>query len=93
MLPIDRLISVRDLIAKQQDQCSILIEWEPPFLLPGLSVSYKVYIDEKIVQDDTNYVYCPEELTNATYDVVVKAFNGSIIGDAARDFGTFEVCK
>ena len=53
----------------------------------------KVYIDEEIAQDDTNYVYCSEELTNATYDVAVKAFNGSIIGDTARDCVPFEVCK
>ena len=42
----------------------------------------------------TNHTsYCPMKLTNATYDVAVKAFNGSIIGDAARDFTTFKMCK
>ena len=95
MLPID-LPSVGNLTAEQCSTC-ILIEWETPYLLPGLSVSYMVFIDEEIKQDNisgTNHTsYCPEELTNATYDVAVKAFNGSIIGDAARDFATFEVCK
>ena len=30
----------------------------------------------------TNYTYYPMKLTNTTYNVTVKAFNDSIIGDA-----------
>ena len=30
----------------------------------------------------TNHTYYPMKLTNATYNVTVKAFNDSIIGDA-----------
>ena len=93
MLPID-LPSVGNLTVEQCSTC-ILIEWEAPYLLPGLSVSYMVFIDG-VVQGNisgSNYNYCPMKLTNSTYNVTVEAFNGSIIGDAARDFATFEVCK
>ena len=80
--------SVVDLTAVQHVQeCSIFVSWEPPYLLPGLTVSYKVYINGEMIQDDistTNYIYMyyPMKLTNTTYNVTVKAFNDSIIGDA-----------
>ena len=95
MLSID-LPSVGNLTAEQCSTC-ILIEWETPYLLPGLSVSYMVFIDEERIQDNISGInhtsYCPAELTNATYNVTVKAFNGSIIGDTAVELATFEVCK
>ena len=59
---IDFPSSLDNLTAQQQDQCSILIEWEPPYLLPGLSMSYKVYINKEMIQDDistTNHTYYP----------------------------------
>ena len=57
-------------------------------------MSYKVYINGEINISTTNYsTYYPMKLTNATYDVAIKAFNGSIIGDAAVESVTFEVCK
>ena len=73
--------SVVDLTAVQQE-CSIFISWEPPYLLPGLSVSYKVYINGEMNISTTNHTYYPMKLTNTTYNVTVKAFNDSIIGDA-----------
>ena len=85
MLPIDHLTSVRDLIAKQQDQCSILIEWEPPFLLsPELSVLYKVYIDGEMIPDDisdTHYTYC--FFDEGPYNISIQAFHQLILGDIA----------
>lgn len=79
--------SVVDLTAVQEDQCSISIQWNPPYLLPGLSVSYDVYINGDLIQDDistTDYTYYPMRLTNATYNVTVRAFNASdsIMGEA-----------
>ena len=73
--------SVVNLTAVQQ--CGIFISWEPPYLLPGLSVSYKVYINGEMNISTTNYTYYPMKLTNTTYNITVKAFNDSIIGDAA----------
>ena len=73
--------SVVDLTAVQQE-CGIFISWETPYLLPGLSVSYKVYINGEMNISTTNLTYYPMKLTNTTYNVTVKAFNDSIIGDA-----------
>lgn len=78
-----QLSSVTELIAKQQDQCSIKIEWEPPFLLPGLYLLYKISTSDGIEHEtnDTYYIYYPENVTrNIMIKVQVKAFNKSIIG-------------
>lgn len=74
--------AVVNLTAVQQDQCSILIKWNPPYLLPGLNVLYKVYSNERIIEEkvrSTTYVYYPA-LINATYDVKIEAFNNTVIG-------------
>ena len=70
----------------QQDECSILIEWNAPHLLPGLSVSYNLDINDEEIYNisTTNYTYYPMKLTNTTYNVTVKAFNDSIIGESTN---------
>ena len=79
--PCHNTRSVVDLTAVQQE-CGIFISWKPPHLLPGLSVSYNVYINGEMNISTTNHTYYPMKLTNTTYNVTVKAFNDSIIGDA-----------
>ena len=75
--------SAQNITAMQQDKCSILIQWSPPYLLPGLSVSYKVDINgEEIDVFTTYYEYYPMKLTNASYVVIIEPFNNSIIGEA-----------
>ena len=85
MLPIDNLTSVRNLTAKRHGQCTILIQWEPPFLLsPELSVLYKVYIDGEMIQDDisdTNYAHC--FFDKVPYNISIQAYHQLILGDLA----------
>ena len=77
--------SVGNLTAvEQQDHCSILIQWNPPYLLPGLSVTYKVYINGEIIQDDistTNYTYFLVD--NGLYNVTVTNFYDTLTGNPA----------
>ena len=54
--------------------------------MPGLSVSYKVYINGEVLKDKvaivaTNYTYYPIELTNSTWNVGVRAYNESVMGN------------
>ena len=85
--------SIVDLTAEQQE-CSIFISWEPPYLLPGLSVSYKVHINGEMNISTTNYTYYyPMKLTNTTYNVTVKAFNDSIIGENSDTLTDYQVGK
>ena len=96
---IGSLSSVVNLIAVQQrDQCrhSIFIKWNPPYLFPGLSVSYIVYINGEIMQDNistTNYTYYPMELTNTTYEITVLAFSDLVIGNTSTIETNFIVGK
>ena len=72
--------SVVDLTAQQQE-CGIFISWEPPYLLPGLSVSYKVYINGEMIQDDissTNHTYYPTVTSSTVYSISVVAYNESV---------------
>ena len=85
---------VGNLTAVQQDQCSILIQWNPPYLLPGLipSVSYKVYINGEMIQDDistTNYTYYPFD--EGVYNISIQAFHQLILGDVATTMVNY--CK
>lgn len=74
--PVDHLVAV------QQDQCSVLIEWDPPpYLLPGLGVVYYVIINNKIVREglhSTNFTYNPT--STGTYSVILIAYNDTLIG-------------
>ena len=96
---IGSLSSVVNLIAvQQQDRCrhSIFIKWNPPYLFPGLSVSYTVYINGEMIQDDistTNYTYYPMELTNTTYEITVLAFSDLVIGNTSTIETNFIVGK
>ena len=80
--------SVGNLTAEQDDQCSILIEWEPPYLLPGLNVSYNVTLinGETInnITNSTNFTsnYC----FDGDYCVSVMAFNGAIVGESTLKY-------
>ena len=70
------------------DQCSILIEWEPPHLLPGLNVSYNVTL---INGETVNHVTKSTNLTldyyfDGDYCVNVMAFNGAIIGESTLKY-------
>ena len=72
--------SVCNLTAEQQE-CGIFISWKPPYLLPGLSVSYKVYINGEMIQDDistTNYTYYPTVTSSTVYRISVVAYNESV---------------
>ena len=72
--------SVVDLTAVQQE-CGIFISWEPPYLLPGLSVSYKVYINGEMIQDDistTNHTYYPTVTSGTVHSISVVAYNESV---------------
>lgn len=73
------------LTAVQQDQCTIVIQWNPPYLLPGLSVSYKIYINGEM-QDDisaTNYIFYISNITDAIYNIKVISYNDSISGESS----------
>ena len=82
--------SVGNLTAVQQDQCSILIQWEPPYVLPGLNISYNVtIINGKIINnvtDSTNFTsnYCFDDIVD--YCVNVMAFNGAIVGESTLKY-------
>ena len=83
---------VGNLTAVQQDQCSIFIQWNPPYLLPGLSVSYKVYVNREMIQDDistTNYTYYPFD--EGVYNISVQGFHQLIHGDVATTMVNY--CK
>ena len=85
---------VADLTAIHQDQCSILVKWNPPYLLPGLSVSYTVSINGNMQEEDiptTNYTYYPMKLASATYELAVSAFNDSVVGDASITTASFTI--
>ena len=75
--------SVVDLIV-QHDLCSTLIQWEPPYVLPGLSITYNVTIinGETInnITNSTNFTsnYC----FDGDYCVNVMTFSGAIIGES-----------
>ena len=88
IVPIGPPLPVRDLTAVQRpNQHSILIQWKPPYLFPGLSVSYKVYINGSLIQDNISTTQCIYNLmihVYSIYEVTVKAFNSSIIGEAAH---------
>ena len=89
--------SVCNLTAEQQE-CGIFISWEPPYLLPGLSVSYKVYINGEMIQDDistTNHTYYPTVTSSSTvYSISVVAYNESVgDGPPADITADFSTCK
>ena len=88
--------SVSDLTAEQQE-CDLKVTWEPPYLLPGLSVSYKVYINGEMIQDDiptTNHTYYPTVTSSTAYSISVVAYNESVgDGPPADTMAYFNICK
>ena len=88
--------SVVDLTAVQQE-CDIFISWQPLYLLPGLSVSYKVYINGEMIQDDistTNHTYYPTVTSSTVYSISVVAYNESVDdGPPADTMAYFNICK
>ena len=75
--------------ATQIDPCTITVQWEEPFLLPGLSVSYRVsvYLGNITVSvhnvSTTTFTYHPTT-SSGVYTVQVRAFNGTLTGDATN---------
>ena len=83
--------SVRELTAAQQDQCSLLLQWKPPFLLPGLSVSYKVYMNGEIIQNDvinTDYTYYPVD--ERLYNISIQAYYQLLFGNIATTMVNYQ---
>ena len=80
---------VVNLTANQTDPCTITVQWEEPFLLPGLSVSYtvSVYLGNITVSvhnvSTTTFTYHPTT-GSGVYTVQVRTFNGTLTGDATN---------
>ena len=74
--------SVSNLQGYQLDYCCMLISWDPPYTLPGLTVQYIISVGtEEDELNSTDYTYCPLNLTNKEYLFNIttsnKAGNGS----------------
>lgn len=67
-------------LTAMNNECSILSNWDPPYLLPGLTVSYKVYINGTLHSNvsTTNYTYYPNVNKTAVYNISVAAYNESV---------------
>ena len=73
----------------QTDPCTIIVQWEEPFLLPGLSVSYtvSVYLENITVSvhnvSTTTFTYHPTT-GSGVYTVQVRtyAFSGAQTSEA-----------
>ena len=99
LLPIGPPSVVGNLTAVQ-DQCTIQIKWEPPYLIPGLDVAYKVYINGELIQDNittTSYTFDPDVTSSTVYNISVAAYNESV-GDGPSintmvDFNIDILCK
>ena len=72
--------SVSNLQGHQLDYCCVFISWDPPFTLPGLTVQYRISVGTNNRQElisNTNYTYCPLNLTNGYYHFIVMTANGA----------------
>ena len=72
--------SVSNLQGHQLDYCCVFISWDPPFVLPGLTVQYRISVGTNNRQElisNTNYTYCPLNLTNGYYRFIVMTANGA----------------
>ena len=86
--------SVVGLTAVQQE-CGIFISWKPPYLSPGLSVSYKVYINGEMNISTTNHTsYYPTVTSSTVYSISVVAYNESVgDGSPVDTMAYFNICK
>ena len=85
---IANISSPSSIESTQTDPCTITVQWEEPFLLPGLSVSYTVSVysvDTVSVYNvsTTTFIYHPTT-GSGVYTVQVRAFNGTLTGDATN---------
>ena len=85
---IANISSPSSIESTQTDPCTITVQWEEPFLLPGLSVSYTVSVysvDTVSVSNvsTTNFTYHPTT-GSGVHTVQVRAFNGTLTGDATN---------
>ena len=68
--------SVSNLQGYQLDYCCMLISWDPPYTLPGLTVQYIISVGtEQHELISTNYTYCPLNLTNKEYQFNITTSN------------------
>ena len=69
-------------LAAVEKECSIVSSWNPPYLLPGLRVSYKVYVNGKlqITTDLRNHTYYPNVTSSTAYNISVATYNESVGG-------------
>ena len=56
----------------------IFISWKPPYVSPGLSVSYRVYINGEMNISTTNHTYYPTVTSSTIYNISVVAYNESV---------------
>ena len=82
---IGRPETVANLRAMQQAQCSVLVQWDPPpYLLPGLSVDYRVTVNNEMVRDGLHTTKYTHVLTKTgTYIITLVAYNETLVGEEA----------
>ena len=71
---------------------TIVVEWNDPFLLPGLKVSYtvSVYLGDTVSvhnMSSTGFKY--DLADNGIYKIQVVSFNGTITSEAATTYVTY----
>ena len=76
-----------------EKECSIFFSWNRPYLLPGLSASYKVYINGtlQITTNLQNHTYYPNVASSTVYNMSVATYNESI-GDGKIVENIFKFC-
>ena len=74
--------AVGNLNAKQNDSCTIIVEWDPPFTFIGLSVYYLITIsigEDVIISSEevyiNNYTFYPTNSSSGLYVIEVTSIN------------------
>ena len=91
---------VGNLNIEQNDSCTIIIEWDPPFTFIGLSVYYLITIsvgEDVIISSEevytNNYTFYPTSSSNGLYVIEVTSLNDVGTGGKITTNFNFERSK
>ena len=92
--------AVGNLNAKQNDSCTIIVEWYPPFTFIGLSVNYLITIsigEDVIISSEevytNNYTFYPTNSSSGLYVIEVTSINDVGTGEKTTTNFNFEGSK
>ena len=92
--------AVGNLNAKQNDSCTIIVEWDPPFTFIGLSVYYLITIsigEDVIISSEgvytNNYTFYPTNSSSGLYVIEVTSINDVGTGEKTTTNFNFEGSK